>query len=135
MLRSVDISKKRVVVTGATGFLGGHVLKQLQRSNATVIAVADRTRSKQDRQHPATSVETIWFDQSEGLAASVKSAKPDYVVHLHAAVTTNRSLAAVRSTVETNLLPSLDLMSTCLEMPLKRLILIGSGEEFSHRPA
>jgi UDP-glucose 4-epimerase len=130
MLRSVDISKKRVVVTGATGFLGGHVLKQLQRSNATVIAVADRTRSKQDRQHPATSVETIWFDQSEGLAASVKSAKPDYVVHLHAAVTTNRSLAAVRSTVETNLLPSLDLMSTCLEMPLKRLILIGSGEEF-----
>jgi UDP-glucose 4-epimerase len=130
MLRSVDLSRKRVVVTGATGFLGGHVLDQLLAANATVIAVADRSRTARHPEHPARSIETLWFDRPDKLAESVQSAKPDYVIHLHAAVTTNRSAAAVRSTLETNLLPSLDLMAVCAEMQLKRIIFIGSGEEF-----
>ncbi|MBB5316478.1 NAD-dependent epimerase/dehydratase family protein [Tunturibacter empetritectus] len=130
MLRSADLSGKRVVVTGATGFLGGYVVDQLQRADATVIAVADRSRTARRPEHPARSIETLWFDRPDKLAESVQSAKPDYVVHLHAAVTTNRSAEAVRSTLETNLLPSLDLMTACAEMQVKRLILLGSGEEF-----
>jgi len=130
MLRSADLSGKRVVVTGATGFLGGHVLGQLLTTGATVIAVADRDRTARRSEHPVRSMETLWFDRPEQLAESVQSAKPDYVVHLHAAVTTNRSAAAVRSTLEANLLPSLDLMTACVETQVKRLILIGSGEEF-----
>jgi UDP-glucose 4-epimerase len=130
MLRREDLSSKRVVVTGATGFLGGHVLDELLAAGATVIAVADRSRTARRSEHPAQSIETLWFDRPDQLAESVQSAKPDYVVHLHAAVTTDRSAAAVRSTLETNLLPSLDLMMACAEMQVKRLILIGSGEEF-----
>jgi UDP-glucose 4-epimerase len=130
MLRSADLSGKRVAVTGATGFIGGYVVDQLQRADATVIAVADRSRTAKRLEHPARSIETLWFDRPEKLAESVQSAKPDYVVHLHAAVTTDRSAQAVRSTLETNLLPSLDLMTACAEMQVKRLILLGSGEEF-----
>ena len=130
MLRSEDLSGKRVVVTGATGFLGGYVLDELLSAGATVIAVADRSRVARRPEHPARSIETLWFDRPDQLAESVQSANPDYVVHLHAVVTTDRSAAAVRSTLETNLLPSLDLMTACAEMQVKRLILLGSGEEF-----
>jgi UDP-glucose 4-epimerase len=124
-----DLTSQRVVVTGATGFLGGHVLEQLQAAGAAVIAVVDRSRGSRHRS-PAQSVETLSFDRPDELVATVRAAHPDYVVHLHAVVTTERSAAAVQRTLEANLLPSLDLMVACDEMKAKRLILMGSGEEF-----
>jgi UDP-glucose 4-epimerase len=129
-LRRVEFGKSRVVVTGATGFLGTHVVEQLQAANATVIAVADRSRLSRWPYSAAKSTETIWFDRPAELVAAVRSARPDSVLHLHAMVTTDRSAAAVRSTTEINLLPSLDLMMACAEMKIRRLILMGSGEEF-----
>jgi UDP-glucose 4-epimerase len=117
-------------VTGATGFLGTHVVEQLQASNATVVAVADKSRLPRRPYSAAKSIETIWFDRPAEMVAAVRSARPDFVVHLYAAVTTDRSAAAVRSTTEINLLPSLDLMMACAEMKIGRLILMGSGEEF-----
>lgn len=75
-------------------------------------------------------VETIWFEQIDGLVGAVRAAKPDYIIHLHAVVTTERNAAALQSTLHANLIPSLDLMIACDEMKVKRLILMGSGEEF-----
>ena len=118
-------------MTGATGFVGTHVVEQLQAANATVIAVADRSRLSRWPYSAAKSTEMIWFDRpAEMVAAVCDIARPDYVLHLHAMVTTDRSAAAVRSTTEINLLPSLDLMMACAEMKIRRLILMGSGEEF-----
>jgi nucleoside-diphosphate-sugar epimerase len=126
---ATNLASQRVVVTGATGFLGGHVLKQLRTSGATVVAVVDRNRGSR-HDSPTQSVETLYFDRSDQLVVTVRSAKPDYVIHLHAVVTTERNAAAVAHTLEANLLPSLDLMVACDEMKVKRIILMGSGEEF-----
>jgi len=121
------LSSQRVAVTGATGFLGGHVLKQLQAAGAAVVAVVDRNRGSR---HGSLPVETLSFDRPDQMVATVRAARPDYVIHLHAVVTTERSAAAVQRTIESNLLPSLDLMVACDEMKVKRLVLMGSGEEF-----
>jgi len=126
---ALDLSSKRVAVTGATGFLGGHVIEQLHAANATVIAVVDRSRRTR-HEIPAQPVETLLFDDPSQLAAMVRGAAPDYVIHLHAVVTTDRTAAAVQRTLDANLLPSLDLMTACAEMKVKRLALMGSGEEF-----
>jgi UDP-glucose 4-epimerase len=129
LVEQIDLSSKRVAVTGATGFLGRHVLKQLRRTGAAVVAVVDRNRMS--RREPLTEmVETFPFNRPDELVGAVKAARPDYVIHLHAVVTTERSAAAVKSTLETNLLPSLDLLVACGEMNVQRLILMGSGEEF-----
>ncbi len=128
---SLDLSSKRVVVTGATGFLGGHVLNVLRAALATVVAVVQQKRSA-SRQNSLddAAIETFWFEHPDEMVASVRAARPDYVIHLHAAITTERSAAAVQSTLEGNLLPSLELMVACAEMKVQRLILLGSGEEF-----
>ena len=125
----LDLSAQRVVVTGATGFLGGHVLQQLRSTGAEIIAVVDRNRGSR-HDSPTRSIETLYFDQPNQLVATVRSARPDYVIHLHAVVTTERSVAAIERTLEANLLPSLDLMVACGEMKVKRLVLMGTGEEF-----
>jgi nucleoside-diphosphate-sugar epimerase len=124
-----DLRSQRVTVTGATGFLGGHVLRQLKATNATVIAVNDRHRAI-SRHAVNPDVETVWFDQPDELARIVRSTLPNYVIHLHAAITTARDQPALEQTVRVNLLPSVALMIACNEMKLKRLILMGSGEEF-----
>jgi UDP-glucose 4-epimerase len=132
MSRAINLSGQRVAVTGATGFLGGHILRHLQAAQASIVAVVDRNRSS-SRHHAnleAPGLETLWFDRPQDLANTVQAASPDYVIHLHAVVTTQRSAEAVRSTLDHNLLPSLDLMIACGEMSVKRLILMGSGEEF-----
>jgi UDP-glucose 4-epimerase len=124
-----DLRSQRVAVTGATGFLGGHVVRQLKEANAKVIAVNDRHRTVS--RHPGNcDVETVWFDEPTELVPAVQSTLPDYVIHLHAAITTARDQVALEQTVQTNLLPSIALLMACMEMKLKRLILMGSGEEF-----
>lgn len=127
--RDLDLSGRRVVVTGAGGFLGGHVLKQLERTGAVVVAVVDRNRSSR---HDGLKgpIDVITFDRPDQIVGAVRAAKPDYVIHLHAVVTTERTAAAVKSTLDSNLSPSLDLMSAWGELNAKRLILMGTGEEF-----
>jgi UDP-glucose 4-epimerase len=129
LVEQIDLSSKRVVVTGATGFLGRHVLKELQRTGAAVVAVVDRNRMSR-REALTEIVEMFPFDRPDELVGAIKASRPDYVIHLHAVVTTERNAAAVKSTLETNLLPSLDLLVACGEMNVQRLILMGSGEEF-----
>jgi nucleoside-diphosphate-sugar epimerase len=128
-LGQIDLSAKRVAVTGAGGFLGGYVVTQLQRTGAVVVAVVDRNRGSR---HDALTgpIDLITFDRPDQIVSAVQAAKPDYVIHLHAVVTTERTARSVKSTLESNLMPSLDLMTACGEMNLQRLILMGTGEEF-----
>lgn len=118
-----------MAVTGATGFLGSHVLRLLRHSGASVCAIVDRNRG--DSRNVLGDVETIWFDQPGELVDAIRRASPDRVIHLHASITTARDAAALENTIETNLLPSIRLMVACREMGVKRLILMGSGEEFA----
>jgi nucleoside-diphosphate-sugar epimerase len=128
--QQADLASLRVVVTGATGFLGGHVLRMLRAAGASVIAVVDRKRDRSRHGAALDAVQTIWFDRDAEMVAAVRAAQPEYVIHLHAVVTTERTEAAVARTLEANLMPSLNLMIACGEMKVKRLILMGSGEEF-----
>src|SRR4030088_2325220 len=89
-----NLRSQRVAVTGATGFLGGHVVRQLKEANAEVIAVNDRQRTV-SRHTANCNVETVWFDDPTELASAVQSTLPDYVIHLHAAITTARDHAAL----------------------------------------
>jgi hypothetical protein len=107
-LRQIDLGSQRVAVTGATGFFGGHALDQLRAANANVIGIVDRKRASSRHGARLEPAETIWFDHPKQIAAAVRAAAPDYVIHLHAVVTTERTAAAVARTLEENLLASLD---------------------------
>ena len=126
---NTGLAGRRVAVTGATGFIGGYVTRELAAAGATVIAVVERSRQV-SRHRESAAAETMCFDAPGELVEAVRAAQSEFVVHLHAAISPAREVAAVRTMVEANLLPSIGLMTACLEMGVQRLVLLGSGEEF-----
>lgn len=125
-----DLGSRTVAVTGATGFLGGHVMRALRGTGARVVGIVDRARST-SRNPEVAAMEKVYFDEPREIASIVRELAPEYVIHLHAVITTARDAGALERTVAGNLIPSLDLMFACMELGIERLILLGSGEEFA----
>ena len=71
----LDIRNKRVVITGATGFLGGYVLRSVREAGGIVVAVSDSNRRNSAHYALPGDVESYWFNNPEDLAPTVKLAR------------------------------------------------------------
>ncbi|WP_204063344.1 NAD-dependent epimerase/dehydratase family protein [Planobispora siamensis] len=112
-------------MTGATGFIGSHLVRRLAGMGAEVHAVSRHPRDAEygevwhtaDLRDPRTTAEL--FD----------SARPDVVVHLASEVNGARNVETVRLTMENNLVSTVNLLSAASGRPDVRMLLTGSSEE------
>jgi len=111
----------KVLVTGATGFLGHHLVEALSRSGATVVAlVRDENRASLELERWA---ELVRGDVRE--SASLDAAMQDISVVYHcAAITTNRSPWAVHHA--TNVLGAENVFKAALKAEVARVIHVSS---------
>ncbi|MDP3713567.1 MAG: NAD-dependent epimerase/dehydratase family protein [Mycobacteriales bacterium] len=91
----------RVLVTGAAGFLGSHLVDRLLADGHTVTAVDDLSTGRLDRLAAARAVGGLSFSRAsvldDALPALVARARPEVVCHL--AVTRGTALEEVRGNV------------------------------------
>jgi len=123
MPADVDWSSARVLVTGASGFIGTRLVETLVRGGAKVHASS--------RQAPAAAGEGLtWHtgDLSDAGVASamVRSARPDFVFHLASRVTGSQDLAAVLPTLHANLITTVNLLVAATEHGKPRFVTAGS---------
>lgn len=115
-----------VLLTGATGFIGAHVLRRLVALNADVHA-ASRIPP------PPGSEGATWHavDLTDATAATglVRQLRPDIVLHLAATVSGSRELAMVPATLRANLVASVSLLTALTETPPDAVVFAGSIEE------
>ncbi len=119
---------RRTVVTGATGFIGAHLVRRLESLGAEVHAVS-RTRR--------ASGGAIWhaLDLRDGAATGdlIRATRPDVVFHLASEVTGTRDVHAVRPTLEANLSSVINLLTAVMDAAdgaaAARVVLAGSIEE------
>jgi UDP-glucose 4-epimerase len=126
-----ELYEHRVAVTGSTGFIGMHLLRALHEAEAEIVAVVTAGEHIERLDSLPFSVERIVVDTT-GIGDAIRQAKAQYVIHLSAFVSTERSLDALEKTVQQNLLPTISLLAAASETDVARVVLMGSCEEYSH---
>lgn len=117
---------RRVLITGATGFLGLHVTHTLASLGAEVTGLS---RSASADNLPA-GVTPVACDvrHADAIDAVVTRFRPDIILHLAAEVTADRSLDLVQPMFETNARGTVNVLSAGAKANRPRVVLVGSSE-------
>ncbi|MEU6739441.1 NAD-dependent epimerase/dehydratase family protein [Streptosporangium sandarakinum] len=117
---------RRVLVTGATGFIGARLVERLAALGARVHAVS--RRPGRAAEHGRT-----WHvadvGDTEAAGALVRSVRPDVVFHLASEVAGTRDPRLVPTMLRGNLASVVNLLTAVAEDPGARVVLAGSVEE------
>lgn len=121
------LSEKKILVTGASGFIGSKLCHRLSNSNARVYGVYHHT-SRTNREN-----KICWrhCDLADMIAVRnlLENIKPDIIFHLASHVAGSRSLELVLPTFNSNLVSSINLLTAGAEIGCNRFIMTGSMEE------
>lgn len=116
---------RRVLITGATGFIGATLGRRLTEAGAVVSGVARR------RPERAVDLELHTVDLSElaGCRALIERERPDVVLHTAGHPYAARELGTVVPTFRDNLETTVNLLVSTAEAHVSRVVLCGSLEE------
>jgi nucleoside-diphosphate-sugar epimerase len=120
-----SLSGRRLLVTGASGFIGARLCRRAADAGALVHAVSRSEQSAADGirwERGDLTDEAIVRDL-------VRRVQPDHVLHLASEVTGSRDVQHVLPMLRANLLAAVNLMVAAAESGRPRVVLAGSMEE------
>ena len=133
-------SESRILITGASGFAGGHLCRGLLAAGATVMGAGLPTAAMSEARDPFPDAPSgRWsFRETDlvepGAAADLLAAfRPTGIFHLAAQASAARSFPEPARTFETNVGGTLSLLEALRDLPpdgRPRLVCAGSADEY-----
>ena len=125
---------KKILITGASGFIGSHIALRSVQENARVSVLARDTSDLWRIQQIQEDIEVFRADlrNQEELDICIKKFEPDFVFHMGAYGVDSRqkdSLIAAR----TNIIGTINLMKSLLKTGCKKFVNIGSCMEYGDK--
>lgn len=138
--------KKRVLVTGAAGFVGGHTAQQLLLRGDDVIAI-DNLNSYYDNEikfscldilretakKPGSGklfVHVLDICDKDILTKVFKEEKPDIVCHLAAQAGVRYSIEHLDSNIATNIVGTINIFQNCRDFGIKNVVAASSSSVY-----
>lgn len=120
-----SLSGRRLLVTGASGFIGARLCRRAAEAGAVVHAVS---------RAPQADAEGLHWERGDLTEEAttrdvVRRVQPEHVLHLASEVTGSRDVQFVLPMLRANLLAAVNLMVACAEVGRPRVVLAGSMEE------
>ena len=127
---------KRVLVTGAGGFIGSHLVDELLGKEAEVTAFVHYNARNdwgmlEGRYTPETeNLSVISGDVTDSLFVKKAVAGKEYVFHLAALIGIPYSYVAPESYINTNIKGTLNVMQACLDEEVRRVVHTSTSEVY-----
>ncbi len=126
----------RVLVTGASGFVGSHLTRRLIGAGLDVhiLCRADSNFWRMTDVLPQVARHQADLRDTGSLRTAVAAAKPDYVFHLAAATVVAGATDAAADLVAVNLLGTVHLLDACETVGYRGLVTTGDSFEYTPSP-
>jgi UDP-glucose 4-epimerase len=126
-----NLENKKILVTGANGFIGSHMLKKLKGSSLLTATTYDDPSTIRK-----TPVNWKNLDITDAVAVQrlIKEEQPQIVFHFGALLGAERSYEFTEKALSTNLLGTNNLISALAAhcKHLERIVLLGTSEEYGN---
>ena len=127
--------REKILITGATGFIGSHLLPKLVEMGYDVYAFQ---RYITGRYVLGSNVKTVFADlrNEVDVRRAIKLVQPDYVIHLAAISPVSYSYDHPQEVTEVNYLGTVNLAEACLrEVPrFKQFLFASTSETYGNGP-
>lgn len=134
----MNISDKKIVVTGGLGFIGSHFVDLvLEDSTKNTVKVLDANTYCGSRKNLRTHASHGRLDIIEGsirhrnaLSEAIRNA--DIVVHFAAETHVDSSIASRKTFFDTNVMGTLFLLEACLREQVEKIVVVSSDEVYGN---
>ena len=120
-----EVREARVLVTGASGFIGTRLCERLSALGNTVFATS--------RRRPQVSFDPSWapadLHNEAATRAVIAAARPDIIFHLGGHVAGSRDVELVPEMLASNLVGTVNVLLGAYDAGVARVVLAGSMEE------
>lgn len=141
----LNMDSNNVLVTGAAGFIGFHVVKRLLADGHTVVGVDNlndyydpqlkRDRLAQVEDHAGFRFERLDLDDRKGIEALFAGATFDRVIHLAAQVGVRYSVENPHAYVQSNLVGFANVIEGCRHAQVEHLVFASSSSVYGANTA
>lgn len=125
---------KRVVITGATGFVGANLARRLLHDGHEVYLLARRHHRpwRIEAVRSDVRLQEIELADEEGLTRLIKTIRPEWIFHL-AAHGAYPSQTDLRQMIATNITGTANLIAACLKTGFEAFVNTGSSSEYGFK--
>jgi len=126
-----SLAGSRVLVTGASGFLGSYIMERLAGTGAEVIAVS---RTIAETRRPGFVAVRCDLQDHACITNLVTKMRPDFAFHLAGLVTTAPETRLILPMLHANVVATVNLLSALSESGCRRVVQAGSTGEGMSSP-